>query len=201
MSYIWATWVHDFLPAASLLCSFATVARGRLAEGSVTLLCFAICFSCLLAQGWRFFKLIFKGPRVLHPKCIFELLMPCIPFQFWRLGERNLGPEGFLKRNKLRVCSISSSGVLGMWNVFLPKLYIFPEYVQNLLSISNQKAFCSNILIVIKKDCCSVLITGSLTFDFDTAYENINVNLSFQLSAFLRVFERQLCLLIVYFKS
>lgn len=88
-----------------------------------------------------------------------------------------------------------------MWNVFLPKLYIFPEYVQNLLSISNQKAFCSNILIVIKKDCCSVLITGSLTFDFDTAYENINVNLSFQLSAFLRVFERQLCLLIVYFKS
>lgn len=148
MSCVWTTWVHDSLPAASWLCSFAIVARRRLAEGSVTLLCFAIHLSCLLAQGWRFFKLMFKGPRVLHPKCIFELLMPCVPFQSWRLGERNLRPEGILKQNKLRVCSISSSGVLGMWNVFFPKLCIFPEYVQSILSISNQKAFCSNILII-----------------------------------------------------
>lgn len=48
--------------------------------------------------------------------------MLCIPFQSWRLGERDFGPEGFLKWNKLRVYSIFSSGVLGVWIVFPPEL-------------------------------------------------------------------------------
>lgn len=125
--------------------------KERLAEGSVnSSQCFAIYLSCLVAQGLRFFMLIFKVPRGLHPKCIFELLMPCIPFQSWRLGERDFGPEGFLKWIKLRVYSIFSSGVLGVWNVFPPEL----KCVINLVYLKIcfppiTRKLCATILLVV----------------------------------------------------
>lgn len=94
----WASCINDLLPAAGSLCNFMLLLQGEISRRECdSSQCFAVCLGCLVAQGLRFFVLIFKVPRGLHPRCIFELLIPCIPFQSWWLGGRDLGPESFLK--------------------------------------------------------------------------------------------------------
>jgi len=141
----WVTCITGLLPTAGSLCSCVFLLQGEISRRECdSSQCFAICLSCLLAHALGFFTLIFKVPRELHPKCIFELLMPCIPFQSWQLGERDSGPKGFLKWNEsAQNLFLWSTGCVKCSSSRAQMCHKF-SILKNVRSTYNRKALCNN---------------------------------------------------------